>query len=174
MKEIEKILIDEKTIKGKVKELAKKISRDYKGKDLVLIGILKGAIVFLSDLIREIDIPVSIDLIQVSSYGASTTSAGVIKLVKDIEIDIEGKDVLIIEDIIDFGYTLDYLLKYLGSKSPRTVEVCVLFDKIPRRKVEVPLKYKGFDVPDKFLVGYGLDYADKYRNLPYVAVLKES
>ena len=174
MKEIEKILIDEKTIKGKVKELAKKISKDYKGKDLVLVGILKGAIVFLSDLIREIDIPVSIDLIQVSSYGASTTSSGAIKLVKDIEIDIEGKDVLIVEDIVDFGYTLDYLLKYLGSKRPRTVGICVLFDKIPRRKIEVPLKYKGFDVPDKFLVGYGLDYADKYRNLPYIAVFKEA
>ena len=174
MKEIEKILIDEKTIKGKVKELAKKISKDYKGKDLILVGILKGAIVFLSDLIREIDIPVSIDLIQVSSYGASTTSTGAIKLVKDIEIDIEGKDVLIVEDIVDFGYTLDYLLKYLGSKRPRTVGICVLFDKIPRRKIEVPLKYKGFDVPDKFLVGYGLDYADKYRNLPYIAVFKEA
>ncbi|MCX5726576.1 MAG: hypoxanthine phosphoribosyltransferase [Candidatus Saganbacteria bacterium] len=169
-----KILLDAKTIKDKIKELAKRISADYKGKDLILVGILKGAVVFLSDLMREIDIPVFVDLIQASSYGTSTTSSGVIKLVKDIELDIAGKDVLLVEDIIDYGYTLDHLLKYLSSKGPGSVKICVLFDKRERRKVEVPLDYKGFDVPDKFLVGYGLDQAEKYRNLPYVAVLEES
>ena len=168
------ILFDEKTIKGKVKELAKRISADYKGKDLILVGILKGAIIFLSDLMREIGIPLSVDLIQVSSYGASTTSTGVIKLVKDMELDIAGKDVLLVEDIIDYGYTLDYLLKYLSSKGPRSVKICVLFDKKERRKVAVSLDYKGFDVPDKFLVGYGLDHAEKYRNLPYLAVSEDS
>lgn len=167
-----KILINQKRLRKKVKELASRISGDYKGKKLVLVGILKGAAVFMSDLLREIKLPVEIDFIQASSYGASQTSSGTIKIKKDIDIPLKGKDVLLVEDIIDYGYTLDYLLGFIKKKKPRSVKVCVLLDKTPRRRVAVPLAYKGFAVPDKFVVGYGLDLAEKYRNLPYVAVLR--
>jgi len=172
MEKIKKI-ISKSDIQKKVKKLAVQISKDYKSKDLVLIGILKGAIVFLSDLMRNLSTPVSMDLIQVSSYGASMSSAGVIKMKKDIDIDVKGKNVLIVEDIIDYGYTLDYLLKYLSKKNPESLSVCVLLDKVARRRVEVPLKYRGFEVPDKFMVGYGLDWAEKYRNLPYIGFISE-
>ncbi len=174
MSEIEKILIDQKAIKAKVKELAKKISKDYAGRELILIGILKGAIVFMSDLMRNLKIPVTFDFIQVSSYGASTTSSGVINLKKDIDIDIVDKHVLIVEDIIDYGYTLDYILKLLLARKPASLKICVFLDKVARRRVPVPISYKGFEVPDRFIVGYGLDYAEKYRNLPYVAIIKET
>ena len=167
-----KTLISSIRVKKKVKELARKISRDYKGKKLVLIGILKGAFVFMSDLLREIKIPVEIDFIQVSSYGASKTSSGVIKIKKDIDLPIVGKHVLVVEDIIDYGYTLNYLLKFLKAKKPKSVWVCVMLDKTSRREVEVPIAYKGFEVPDKFIVGYGLDFAEKYRNLPHVSCLR--
>jgi hypoxanthine phosphoribosyltransferase len=168
-----KALIGRARLEKKVKELARRISRDYKGKKLVLIGILKGAFVFMSDLLREINIPVEIDFIQVSSYGASTASSGVIKIKKDIDLPIVGKHVLLVEDIIDYGYTLDYLLSFLKHKKPKSVKVCVMLDKPARRRVEVPLAYKGFEVPDKFVVGYGLDHAEKLRNLPYVAQLPQ-
>jgi hypoxanthine phosphoribosyltransferase len=167
-----KVLISSIRIKKKVKELARKISRDYKGKKLVLIGILKGAFVFMSDLLKEIKIPVEIDFIQVSSYGASKTSSGVIKIKKDIDLPIVGKHVLVVEDIIDYGYTLNYLLKFLKAKKPKSVRVCAMLDKTSRREVEVPIAYKGFEVPDKFIVGYGLDFAEKYRNLPHVSSLR--
>lgn len=170
---IYKALISRARLQKEVKELARRISRDYKGKKLVLIGILKGAFVFMSDLLREISIPVELDFIQVSSYGASTASSGVIKIKKDIDLPIVGKHVLLVEDIIDYGYTLDYLLNFLKHKKPKSVKVCVMLDKPARRRVEVPIAYKGFEVPDKFIVGYGLDFAEKLRNLPYVACLSQ-
>lgn len=173
MKRAPKILISKTRIQARVAALAKKISRDYKGKHLVLIGILKGAFVFLADLVRNLSIPVSIDFIQVASYGASTASSGVIKIKKDIDLPVVGKDVLIIEDIIDYGYTLNYLLRFIGHKKPRSVKICSLLDKPSRRRVKVPIAYKGFTVPDKFIVGYGLDFSEKYRNLPFVGYLQK-
>ncbi|MEE8637791.1 MAG: hypoxanthine phosphoribosyltransferase [Candidatus Margulisiibacteriota bacterium] len=166
-----KVLISQSRANKKVKELARKISRNYKGKKLVLVGVLKGAFVFMADLLREITIPLEIDFIQVSSYGASKTSSGVIKIKKDIDLPIVGKNVLLVEDIIDYGYTLDYLIRFLKAKKAKSVGVCVMLDKPARRRVEVPLAYKGFEVPDKFMVGYGLDFAEKFRNLPYVGCL---
>lgn len=168
-----KVLISETKIQRRVARLAKQISKDYNDKDLVLIGILKGAFVFLSDLARNLTIQTSIDFIQVASYGASTSSSGVIKIKKDIDLPIVGKDVLIVEDIIDYGYTLDYLLRFIARKKPVSVKVCVLLDKPARRKVEVPIAYRGFKVPDKFIVGYGLDHNEKYRNLPYISSLQK-
>lgn len=161
-----KILISKNRIKKKVKELARKISEDYKGKKIVLLGILKGSFVFLSDLMRELSIHTEIDFIQVSSYGASRISSGVIKVKKDIDLPIVGKHVLIVEDIIDYGYTLDYLLKFISDKKPKSVKICVLLDKPSRRKVKVPVAYCGFKVPDEFIVGYGLDYNEDLRHLP--------
>ncbi|MBU0671506.1 MAG: hypoxanthine phosphoribosyltransferase [Candidatus Margulisbacteria bacterium] len=169
--QIAEVVVSRNRLKKRIKELARKISRDYKGKELVLIGILKGSVVFLADLLREINIPVEIDFIQVSSYGASKTSFGVIKIKKDIDLPIVGKHVLLVEDIIDHGYTMHYLLKSLKVKKPKSIRVCALLDKPARREVPVPLAYKGFEVPDKFVVGYGLDLAEKLRNLPYIANL---
>ena len=168
---ISKPLISQKKLQQKVRAIARQISRDYKGKKLVLVGILKGGFVFMSDLLRQISIPVEVDFIQVSSYGASKKSSGVIKIKKDIDLPIVGKHVLFVEDIIDYGYTLDYLLKFIKVKKPGSVKVCVMLDKPSRRKVAVPIAYKGFEVPDKFVFGYGLDLAEKYRNLPYVATV---
>lgn len=166
-----KKLISRARLQKRVRELAALISRDYRGRKLVLIGILKGAFVFMSDLLREISIPVEVDFIQVSSYGASKTSSGVIKIKKDIDLPVVGKDVLIIEDILDYGYTMDYLLRFLKAKKPKSVRVCALLDKTERREVQVPVAYRGFEVPDKFIVGYGLDFAEKFRNFPYIAHL---
>lgn len=167
-----KVLISEQRLKKRVKQLARKISRDYKGKKLVLIGILKGAFVFMADLLREISIPVQVDFIQVSSYGASRKSSGVIKIKKDIDLPIVGKHVLLVEDIIDYGYTLDYLLRFVKAKKARSVKVCAMLDKPARRRVAVPIAYRGFEVPDKFVVGYGLDFAENSRNLPYIAAIR--
>jgi hypoxanthine phosphoribosyltransferase len=169
---ISRIIVSRKRLQKRVRELARRISRDYRGKKLVLIGILKGGFVFLSDLLREITIPVEVDFIQVSSYGASKTSSGVIKIKKDIDLPVVGKHVLLVEDIIDYGYTLNYLIRFFRAKKPRSVRVCAMLDKPGRREVEVPIAYKGFEVPDRFLVGYGLDFAEKLRNLPYVASLR--
>lgn len=168
-----KTLITRVKIRKRVAALARRISRDYRGKELVLIGVLKGAFVFLADLVRNLSIPVSIDFIQVASYGASTTSSGVIKIKKDIDLPIVGKEVLIVEDIVDYGYTMDYLLRFLAHKKPETVKVCALLDKPSRRKVKVPIAYKGFTVSDKFVVGYGLDLNENYRNLPFVGYLQK-
>ena len=170
--EIAKILINQEKLRKRVKELALKISRDYKGKKLVLVGILKGAMVFMSDLMREIKLPVEIDFIQAASYGASQTSSGKIRVKKDMDLPLAGKHVLLIEDIIDYGYTLDYLLGFIKKKKTESVKICVLLDKPSRREVDIPLAYKGFEVPDKFIVGYGLDFAEKFRNLPQVAILR--
>jgi hypoxanthine phosphoribosyltransferase len=168
------ILFTPLEIKRRVKELAGKINRDYRGKKLVLVGVLKGAFVFLADLLREIQIPVELDFIQVASYGASTQTSGVIKIKKDLDLSIVGKEVLLVEDIVDYGYTLDYLLKFLRDKKPRSIKICALLDKPSRRKVKVPIAYRGFKVPDKFIVGYGLDFAEKHRNLPYIAALRKT
>ena len=167
------ILISKQDLSTKLKEIGEKISKDYEDKDLLLIGVLKGSFIFLADLMRNIDIPVEVDFMAVSSYGSSTKSSGVVKILKDLDATIEGKDVLVVEDIIDTGLTLSYLMSNLKTRGAKTVEVCTLLDKPERRKADVPLKYKGFDIPDEFIVGYGLDYAQKYRNLDQIYILKE-
>lgn len=172
-KGIKEILLSEEQLKNKVKELGKRISDDYKGKDLVIVGVLKGSVVFMSDLIREITIPCNIDFMAVSSYGNSTETTGVVRILKDLDYQIEGKNVIIVEDIIDSGVTLKYLLNYLNGRKPSSLEIVSLLNKPERRKVELTVKYIGFEVPDFFLVGYGLDFAEGYRNLPYIGVLKE-
>jgi len=169
--EVNEILISEDEIRSKITELGKKISEDYRGKNLILIGILRGAVIFMADLARAISIPMLFDFIAISSYGAETKSSGVVRILKDLDVNIEGKDVLIIEDIVDTGLTLDYLLRMLKSRKPASVKVCTFLTKSARRKVDITVDYFGFDIPNKFVVGYGLDYAGKYRNVPYVFTL---
>ena len=164
----------EEDLRRRVAELGEQISRDYAGRSLLLVGVLKGAVFFLSDLMRYIDIPVEVDFMAVASYGSATDSSGVVRILKDLDAAIEGRDVLIVEDIVDSGLTLQYLLRNLGSRNPRSLEVCALLTKPARRKVELPSRYVGFEIPDRFVVGYGLDYAEQYRNLPFVAVLESS
>ena len=171
-RDIDRVLIDEQQIAAKVAEMAETISRDYAGKNPVLVAVLNGAVVFLSDLIRRLRIPVTIDFVKWSSYGDATRSSGVVRILKDLDESIEGRHVLIVEDIIDTGLTLHYLLENLRSRAPASVKVIALLDKPSRRRVEVRADYQGFDVPDAFVVGYGLDYAGRYRHLPYIGVLK--
>lgn len=171
--DIKEVLFTEGQIRDKIKEIGKKISTDYKEKDLILIGILKGSVMFMSDLMKEIAIPCSMDFMAVSSYGNSTESTGRVKILKDLDFSVEGKDILIVEDIIDSGITLAYLKEYLYSKKPNSLEISTLLNKPERRKINIEAKYTGFNVPDAFLVGYGLDFAEKYRNLPYIGILKE-
>jgi hypoxanthine phosphoribosyltransferase len=166
-------LVPEEQLQRRVRELGEEISRDYDGKDLFLVGVLKGAVFFLSDLMRAIDVPCEVDFMAVASYGSSTDSSGVVRILKDLDATIEGRDVLIIEDIIDSGLTLSYLLRTLKAREPRSLEVCALLTKPDRRKVELPIRYTGFEIPNKFAIGYGLDHAERYRNLPYVAALDE-
>ena len=173
LKDIQEVLISEEELQSKVKELAAQISEDYAGKNLLLLCILKGGVMFMADLARNITIPAELDFMAVSSYGSSSESSGVVKIVKDLNDHIEGKHVLIVEDIIDSGLTLNYLVKYLKPRGPESVEICTILDKPERREVDVEVKYKGFDVPNAFLVGYGLDYAEKYRNIPFIGILKE-
>ncbi|WP_213974407.1 hypoxanthine phosphoribosyltransferase [Tepidanaerobacter acetatoxydans] len=171
--DIERVLITEKQLKEKVEQLGKKISSDYKNSDnFLMVGVLKGAVVFMSDLIRCINLPLQIDFMAVSSYGTSTESSGVVRILKDLDESVEGKDVLIIEDIIDSGLTLSYMYNILKSRKPASIKICALLDKPSRRKVELDVDYLGFEIPDYFVVGYGLDYAGKYRNLCDVCVLK--
>src|SRR5207253_4459350 len=158
-------------IEDRIRELGEQISDDYEGKDLLLVGVLKGAVFFLSDLMRLIEVPVEVDFMAVASYGSATDSSGVVRILKDLDAAIEGRDVLIVEDIIDSGLTLQYLMRNLGSRNPRSLEVCALLCKPDRRKVELPTRYVGFQIPNRFVVGYGLDYDERHRNLPYVAVL---
>lgn len=172
-KDIKKILIDEDTLQGRIRELGAKITEDYKDKELFLICVLKGAVVFVSDLMKRIDLPLEVDFMAVSSYGSDTKSSGVVRILKDLNKGIEGKHVLVVEDIIDSGLTLSYLIENLKARCPESVEICTILDKSERRKANINIKYTGFQVPDEFVVGYGLDYAEKYRNLPYVAILKE-
>jgi hypoxanthine phosphoribosyltransferase len=166
------ILISQEEIMRRVADLGREISRDYKGKIPVLVNILKGGIIFLSDLVRELDVLHEIDFMSVSSYDIKLESSGVVRILADLSINIEGRDVIIVEDIVDTGLTLDYIRHMLMARHPRSLKVCTLLDKKARRRVNVPLDYVGFEIPDEFVVGYGLDYAQKYRNLPYVAVLK--
>ncbi len=172
--QIEEILIPENQIQKKIEELGNQIFRDYQDKKLICIGVLRGAIIFLADLVRYIRLPMLIDFMAISSYGASTESSGVVRIIKDLDENIEKKDVLIIEDIVDTGLTLDYLIRMLKSRNPASLKVCTLLNKKERRQINVPIDYCGFDIPDKFVVGYGLDFNGLYRNIPYILVLKPS
>ncbi|HEX4717739.1 MAG TPA: hypoxanthine phosphoribosyltransferase [Thermoleophilaceae bacterium] len=166
-------LVSQEDLERRVRELGAEISRDYEGKELFLVGVLKGAVFFLSDLMRCLEVPCEVDFMAVASYGSSTDSSGVVRILKDLDATIEGKDVLIVEDIIDSGLTLSYLLRTLRARDPRSLEVCALLTKPERREVDLPIRYTGFEIPNKFVIGYGLDHAERYRNLPYVAVLQE-
>ena len=170
---IKEILVTSEEIDEKVKELGKQITEDYSGKNLMLVGILKGAVIFMAELAKNIDMPVLMDFMAVSSYGKSSTSTGVVRIIKDLDCSIEDKDILIVEDIIDTGLTLSYLTDNLKKRGAKSVKICTLLDKPDRRKADVPVDYSGFLIPDEFVVGYGLDYAEQYRNLPFVAALKE-
>jgi len=165
------ILVQPDDLSRRVRELGRQISEDYADRELLLICVLKGAVFFLSDLMRQIDVPCEVDFMAVASYGSSTDSSGVVRILKDLEAPIEDRHVLIVEDIIDSGLTLQYLLRNLGARDPASIEVCSLLTKPARRKVAVEPRYVGFEIADRFVVGYGLDYAERYRNLPYVAVL---
>ena len=169
--QIGEILVQPDELSHRVRELGAEISRDYAGRDLLLIGVLKGAVFFLADLMRHIDIPCEVDFMAVSSYGSATDSSGVVRILKDLDRPIAGRDVLIVEDIVDSGLTLQYLLRSLGARGPASLEVCALLTKPERRKVELPTRYVGFEIPNKFAIGYGLDHAERHRNLPYVAAL---
>ena len=168
---IGEILVQPDDLKRRVAELGAEITRDYADSDLLLIGVLKGAVFFLSDLMRHIDLACEVDFMAVSSYGSATDSSGVVRILKDLDAAIEGRDVLIVEDIVDSGLTLQYLMRSLGARGPRSLEVCALLTKPDRRTVDLPTRYIGFEIPDKFAIGYGLDHAERYRNLPYVAAL---
>jgi hypoxanthine phosphoribosyltransferase len=170
--ELGEVLVTAEDLQRRVAELGEQISRDYADRSLLLVGVLKGAVFFLSDLMRFIDIPVEVDFMAVASYGSATDSSGVVRILKDLDVAIEGRDVLIVEDIVDSGLTLQYLLRNLGSRNPSSLEVCALLTKPERRKVDLPARYVGFEIPDRFVVGYGLDYAERYRNLPFVAALE--
>jgi hypoxanthine phosphoribosyltransferase len=168
------ILVQPDELAHRVRELGEEISADYAGKDVLLIGVLKGAVFFLADLMRQLDVDCEVDFMAVSSYGSSTDSSGVVRILKDLDASIEGRHVLIVEDIVDSGLTLSYLFRMLGGRSPASIEVCALLTKPDRREVDMPIRYVGFEIPNKFAIGYGLDYAERYRNLPYVAVLNET
>jgi hypoxanthine phosphoribosyltransferase len=165
------ILIEEDALKNRIRELGEEISADYVGRDLLLIGVLKGAVFFMADLMRRLTIACEVDFMAISSYGASTDSSGVVRILKDLDINIEGRDVLVVEDIIDSGLTLSYLIRNLEARDPASLEVCALLTKPDRREIDVPVRYVGFEIPNRFVIGYGLDFAERYRNLPYVAVL---
>ena len=167
------VLIDADALGARIAELGAEISADYEGRDLLLIGVLKGAVFFMADLMRKLTIPCEVDFMAISSYGASTDSSGVVRILKDLDINIEGRHVLVVEDIIDSGLTLSYLMRNLESREPETLEFCALLTKPDRREMEVPVRYVGFEIPNRFVIGYGLDFGERYRNLPYVAVLSD-
>jgi hypoxanthine phosphoribosyltransferase len=167
------VLVGAEDLARRVRELAAAVSRDYLGRDLVLIGVLKGAMFFLADLMRALEVPCEVDFMAVASYGSATKSSGVVRILKDLDAVIEGRDVLIVEDIVDSGLTLQYLLRNLTGRNPRSLEVCALLIKPERRKVDLHTKYVGFEIPNRFAVGYGLDHEERYRNLPYVAALND-
>ena len=170
--DIGEVLVQKDALEHRVRQLGEEIARDYAGRNPLLVGVLKGAVFFLSDLMRRMDIPCEVDFMAVASYGSSTDSSGVVRILKDLDANIEGRDVLIVEDIVDSGLTLQYLLRSLGARDPASVEVCALLVKPERRKVELPIRYVGFEIPNRFAIGYGLDHAEKHRNLPYVAALQ--
>jgi hypoxanthine phosphoribosyltransferase len=170
--DVASVLITEEEIRARVVDLGRRISEDYEGKELTLVSVLKGSLPFMADLMRAITIPVAIDLMEVSSYGTATESSGLVRILKDLSSSIDGRDVLIVEDIIDTGLTLNYLMRYLRGKNPRSLRICTLVDKPARRLVDIPIDYRGFEIPDQFVIGYGLDYGEYYRNLPFIGVLK--
>ena len=170
---IAEVLVQEDDLVRRVGELAQEISRDYRERDLLLVGVLKGAVFFLSDLMRRLEVPCEVDFMAVASYGSSTDSSGVVRILKDLDRSIEGREVLIVEDIVDSGLTLSYLLRTLRARNPASLEVCALLTKPERRKVELPIRYVGFEIPNRFAIGYGLDHAERYRSLPYVAALAD-
>lgn len=172
LNDIQEVLYSEEQISQKVKELGERLTADFEGKNPLVICVLKGAFIFMSDLVKEIKTPLEIDFMAVSSYGQSTVSSGVVRILKDLDTTVENRDVLIVEDIIDSGLTLSYLIDVLNHRNAKSVTVCTLFDKPARRKVDLAPDYKGYTLPDEFVVGYGLDYAEKYRNLPFIGILK--
>ena len=167
------VLIEEPALQSRIGELGVEISADYAGRDLLLVGVLKGAVFFMADLMRELTVPCEIDFMAISSYGAATDSSGVVRILKDLDINIAGRDVLVVEDIIDSGLTLSYLMRNLRARKPASLEVVTLLTKPERREIEVPVRYVGFEIPNRFAIGYGLDHAERFRNLPYVAVLAD-
>ena len=170
---VSEILIDEQSLRARVAELGEEVSADYRGRELLLIGVLKGAVFFMADFMRQLTVPCEIDFMAISSYGAATDSSGVVRILKDLELNIRDRDVLVVEDVIDSGLTLSYLMRNLGAREPASLEVCALLTKPGRREIEVPVRYVGFEIPNRFVIGYGLDFAERYRNLPYVGVLNE-
>jgi hypoxanthine phosphoribosyltransferase len=168
---VDEILIEADRLQARIAELGEEISSDYGGRDLLLVGVLKGAVFFMADLMRRISVPCEIDFMAISSYGAATDSSGVVRILKDLDINIEGRHVLVVEDIIDSGLTLSYLVRNLEAREPASLEICALLTKPERREIEVEVRYTGFEIPNRFVIGYGLDFAERYRNLPYVAVL---
>jgi hypoxanthine phosphoribosyltransferase len=166
-------LIDEETLQARIAELGATITRDYRSRDLLLVGVLKGAIFFMADLMRRIEIPCEVDFMAISSYGEGVDSSGVVRILKDLDMAIEGRDVLIVEDIVDSGLTLSYLIRNLESRNPRSLDVCALLTKPERRENDVECRYVGFEIPNRFVIGYGLDFAERYRNLPYIGVLRD-
>jgi hypoxanthine phosphoribosyltransferase len=167
------VLVGADDLQRRVAELAREISADYEGKDLMLIGVLKGAVFFVADLMRQLTVPCEVDFMAVTSYGSATDSSGVVRILKDLDSSVEGRDVLIVEDIIDSGLTLHYLMRSLSARNPRSLEVCALLTKPERRRVDLPIRYVGFEIPNRFAIGYGLDFEQRYRNLDYVAALRE-
>jgi hypoxanthine phosphoribosyltransferase len=165
------ILIEEERLQERIRELGRELSQDYAGRELLLVGVLKGAVFFMADLMRNLSVPCEIDFMAISSYGAATDSSGVVRILKDLDINIEGRHVLVVEDIIDSGLTLSYLMRNLEAREPATLEICALMTKPDRREIDVPVRYIGFEIPNRFVIGYGLDFAERYRNLPYVGVL---
>lgn len=170
---VESILIDEEALASRIRELGAEIAADYRGRDLLLVGVLKGAIFFIADLMRELDLPCEVDFMAISSYGSATDSSGVVRILKDLDLSIEGRNVLVVEDIVDSGLTLSYLVRTLRARQPASLEVCALLTKPARRTTHVDVRYIGFEIPQRFVIGYGLDFAERYRNLPYVGVLRD-
>jgi hypoxanthine phosphoribosyltransferase len=165
-------LVSEEDLQARIRELAAQVSADYEGRDMLVVGVLKGAVFFIADLLRQLTVPCELDFMAVSSYGSSTHSSGVVRILKDLEMPIAGRHVLVVEDVIDSGLTLSYLLKNLASRQPASLEICSLLTKPGHKRLNIPIRYVGFDLPDAFVIGYGLDYAERWRNLPYIAILE--
>jgi hypoxanthine phosphoribosyltransferase len=170
---VEEVLIEEDALQGRIADLGREISEDYRGRDLLLIGVLKGAVFFMADLMRRIEIPCEVDFMAISSYGAGVDSSGVVRILKDLDVSIEGRNVLVVEDIIDSGLTLSYLLRNLEAREPASLEICALLTKPARREIDIECRYIGFEIPNRFVIGYGLDFAERYRNLPFVGVIRD-
>ena len=170
---VEEVLIEEEALQARIAELGREISDDYRGRDLLLIGVLKGAVFFMADLMRRIEVPCEVDFMAISSYGAGVDSSGVVRILKDLDVSIEGRNVLVVEDIIDSGLTLSYLLRNLEAREPASLEICALLTKPARREIDIECRYIGFEIPNRFVIGYGLDFAERYRNLPYIGVIRD-